>query len=482
MASKNVDFWLRLLQYGADEEDRRRKWNKFCWALFRNHLAHLTFGNSEELREALSIGPLDPDERKVRMELEERIGCLPELPDDPSVEPSMPFCKEVFQDDVSFSGRVLVGADFGEAEFRKSANFENVRFLGIANFKKARFLGDNPVKSRVVSFSSSRFHNTANFTDTHFPYLARFKDAAFDGAALFRDAMFQAKTGTSKSPYGIADFARSRFGTEADFSRSEFRAAMAFDGAEFRSAARFDDAKFQGKCNFNNAHFQGTTSFQNASFASPPMFFETRLHEDTNFGQVDWSTAESSYVRPWHTNAVSEQARQMAENAGEAVRAWDRLALIMSQREKLPERHQFFKLKMRALRQRDGFSLPSFMNVLFDVTCDYGWGIRRAFSWWLGHVAVGALILSVATLGAPAGVDSSCWHIVRESLFLSFANAHAFLGLASEGGYLHEARSTVGDAVRFRWAFTIVGTVQAVLGPVLLFLLLLTLRNHFRLA
>ena len=482
MERKNDDFWLKLLQFGKDERERRRKWNAFCWVMFKNHLGPLTSWEPEQLRKTLNFEPFGPAASKIRMEVEEGIGCLPELPDDPSVRPSMTFCNEIFEDDVSFSGRVLVGADFEEAEFRKSANFENAHFLGTTNFKKARFLADKPLKSRVASFSSSRFYNTVNFTDTHFPYVTRFKDAAFDGAALFRDAMFQAKTDSSGSPYGIANFARARFETEADFSRSEFRVASAFDGAEFRNAARFDDAKFQGKSIFNNAHFQSTTSFQHASFASPPRFFETRLHEDTNFSQVDWSKAESSYKRPRHANAGSEQADQMAKNAEEAVRAWDRLALIMSQREKLPERHQFFKLKMRALRQRDGWSLPSIMNFLFDVTCDYGWGIGRASSWWFGHIAVGALILIVATLGVPAGIDISCWHIVRESFLLSFANAHAILGLASEGGYLHEARSTVGDAVNFSWAFWIVGTVQTVLGPILLFLLLLSLRNHFRLA
>ena len=66
----------------------------------------LTFGKPEEIREALSINKLGLDPSKIRMEVAEGIGCLPELPDDPSVETSMPFCKGGFQDDVSFSGAV----------------------------------------------------------------------------------------------------------------------------------------------------------------------------------------------------------------------------------------------------------------------------------------------------------------------------------------------------------------------------------------
>ena len=62
----------------------------------------------------------------------------------------------------------------------------------------------------------------------------------------------------------------------------------------------------------------------------------------------------------------------------------------------------------------------------------------------------------------------------------SFSNAHAFLGLTSENGYL-EAYRDVTEASLDQWVMQLVGTGQAVLGPILLFLLLLTLRNRFRL-
>ncbi|MXW85992.1 MAG: hypothetical protein F4Z55_08785, partial [Boseongicola sp. SB0667_bin_21] len=281
---------------------------------------------------------------------------------------------------------------------------------------------------------------------------------------------------------GGSSFTRSVFRAEADFSGSTFCAAGKFDGVEFKDAAKFEDAEFRGKCDFNNASFKGTTSFANVTFFRPPKFFETELHEDANFSQVDWSIAESSCKRSWHILASPEHVREVERDAGDAVRAWDRLALIMSQREKLPERHLFFRLKMRALRDRDGCTLPSIMSFLFDVTCDYGWGIRQAFLWWLGHIALGALILGVAALMGSASGDSSFLNIFGNGFLVSFANAHAFLGLASEGGYLHDARSDLGHAaVQSEWAFKAVGVVQAVLGPVLLFLLLLTLRNHFRL-
>ena len=68
------------------------------------------------------------------------------------------------------------------------------------------------------------------------------------------------------------------------------------------------------------------------------------------------------------------------------------------------------------------------------------------------------------------------------SLLVSFANSLAFLRLGSEGGYLVGRRDALEKAAcQAGWVFETVGTAQAVLGPVLLFLVLLTLRNRFRL-
>ena len=55
------------------------------------------------------------------------------------------------------------------------------------------------------------------------------------------------------------------------------------------------------------------------------------------------------------------------------------------------------------------------------------------------------------------------------------------LGLGTDGGYLYDPSIAVKDViVNAKWIFQMVGTVQAVLGPILLFLVLLTLRNRFK--
>ena len=164
-----------------------------------------------------------------------------------------------------------------------------------------------------------------------------------------------------------------------------------------------------------------------------------------------------------------------------AIRAWDRLALIMSRLEKHPERHEFYRLRMRAQRWKDGRGLLSLANGMFDRSSDYGWSVPRALLVWLCHVILAAVVLFIDA-SYPFRCASCQWeHAVSGSVLTSFANAHAFLGLASEGGYLQGARENLDACNSNGWVQSAVGTIQAVLGPITLFLILLTLRNRFRL-
>lgn len=77
--------------------------------------------------------------------------------------------------------------------------------------------------------------------------------------------------------------------------------------------------------------------------------------------------------------------------------------------------------------------------------------------------------------------DVQVWRqLLLDNFFLSFSNAHAILGLASVDGYLHGARENLYSVAQSDCYLNAVGACQIVLGPVFLFLVLLTLRNRFR--
>ena len=150
----------------------------------------------------------------------------------------------------------------------------------------------------------------------------------------------------------------------------------------------------------------------------------------------------------------------------------------MSKLEKPLDRHRFFRYKMRARRRLDGFPLRV-INWLFEKTADYGWGVSRAFTWWFGHWVLFAAILFANAW--PSIGSANLGKFVLASIETGFANAHAFLFLTASGGYLEESRNLLesNDA----WGLVKgVGVAEAILGPIFLFLLLLTLQKRFRLA
>ena len=404
---------------------------------------------------------------------------LPELPQVPNVqiETYMNFSNEEFPENISFAGRVLIGADFRNAVFKGRADFRGAVFLGLTHFEGARFVGQETMQLAYhyhdkVSFADSVFCNTVYFKGTEFPRNSRFNYAEFLSAGYFQDAIFG-----NNSELDVVVFDNVKFGSESNFSNATFFSSVGFDNVEFKDGANFKKTKFCSNAHFNNSIFNGTTTFREATFRQPPEFFEANVHEDANFNGIDWQMAELSYSNPNNKDVTRDEIKKRAENA---VLVWERLALIMSKQEKPWERHQFFRLKMRAKRHAEGMSILSIANGLFDILSDYGWGIGRSFTWLVGHIVLfGVILTGAACYQIHENGGQWNWRIPLDGFLVSLSNSLSFLRLQS--GHLsgnYKELEKVLDQVM--WLFSTVGTIQAILGPILLFLVLLTLRNRFR--
>ena len=478
----HTNFRLALLEFGDGEEQRRHNWNTYCLAKFGPSPNRI---NRDDVMagiwQRLGISGYSGDDiRRLRRFAAGFGGFSDPEKNHPDDRPGfrMDFVGVEFPQDVSFAGRLLIGPDFRKAEFGQAADFDETEFLGSSNFTGARFLTKSRNMAGEVSFHGSTFHSVAVFENIRFPATTNFEQVTFRDGVWFNGAEFVQSGRKSPPPYALVHFGRSVFEKVADFSEVDFGVGAEFQNVEFKGETIFDNAAFRFTASFNNSRFRGAASFRQASFSEPPGFFESELHEDVDFSDVDWNGAERSRSRRFRRG---ERQASIRNNAAYAVRAWDRLALIMSRQEKFSERHEFFRLKMRAQRQRDGASLLTTANWLFDMTSDFGWGVGRALFWWLGHILAGAIALA-ATVAAGSGTDMGAWPAVWNGLLVSVANSLAFLRLGSEGGYLNGPHETIMNAVgQMEWAFATVGAIQAVLGPVLLFLVLLTLRNRFRL-
>lgn len=473
----NADFWLNLLEEGHSEDEKKDNWNMCLFAKIGQIESYFSSNSPQKV-----VAMKDSYSGRNTYETVQKwknYPALPELPQEPNIriESYMNFSNEEFPENISFAGRVLIGADFRQAVFKGWADFRGAVFLGCTHFDGARFEGREtmqpPANYGQVSFTNAVFGNTAYFKSAEFPRNSWFENAEFLSAGYFQNAIFG-----NNQELGAVVFDNVTFGSEANFENATFESGGGFDNVTFNAEANFKKTKFCSKAHFNKSIFNGTTTFQGATFRQPPKFFETEVHEDTNINGIDWHQAERFYSKPNHKDVTRDKIKERAENA---VLAWERLALIMSRQEKPWERHQFFRLKMRAQRHADGmWSISSIANRIFDVLSDYGWGIGCAFTWWIGHIVLFWMILAGAACYQIQ--EKGCqWQggIIRDGFLVSLANSLSFLRLKS--GYLSgNYKDLAKDLEQVMWLFSTVGTIQAILGPILLFLVLLTLRNRFR--
>ncbi len=369
----------------------------------------------------------------------------------------MDFSHCVFAEELDLSGLILIAADFAKAEFKSKVRFsEKTRFYAQSKFFKTVF-------EEGLDCWRAWFEAGVYFTGSRFKGPVWCIGAEFMGGASFGNVVFEEQ----------AKFDESKF-DEIRFNRGLVPMYLAdFRGAEFRSVASFREVLFgndnttyketfpERKADFTDAKFMTTTDFHGAVFWGVPAFFNAMLHEDTDFSRVDWKKADNDNIRVDY-----------------AIRAWERLELMMSKLEKPLDRHRFFRYKMRVRRRVDS-RLLRVINWLFEQTADYGWGVGRALACWLGHWMLAAAILFANAY--PKISSGNLWEFIWASIGTGFANAHAFLFLTASGGYLEEYRTLLANNDAQGW-MQAVGVVEAILGPIFLFLLLLTLQRRFRLA
>lgn len=456
MAKTSTEFWKSLL-FLDDYENRARLWNGYLGWKLPHYVREEK--ETEEGWPNLTVVPPDggwpelTEEEKARIEkFAENFGGHPEFDKN-----YMDFTGIRFRGGTDFSGLIFVNSNFNGAHFGADiSSFKEARFFGETNFNGAAF--------DIVQFYKTRFDAPVNFMSSRFKSGTSFNNVDFMGGASFINANFE----------GDVDFNASKFLDRyfsdtvtvyvlADFRNTKFMKRTSFRNVQFGNDNKTNSNKIWAEriADFTDAKFEATTDFRGAVFSGVPAFFNTTLHEDTDFSDIDWKKAETADISPDY-----------------AIRAWERLELMMSKLEKPFERHQFFRLKMRARRRTDNWFLRT-LNCIFEVTSDYGWGVRRAFLWWFGHWFVMSFLLYLNA--AKAAISEDWWKLSKAALGTGFANAHAFLGLATGEGYLASCKQDLME-ISDSGFLNAIGTIEAFLGPIFLFLLLLTLRNRFRLA
>jgi uncharacterized protein YjbI with pentapeptide repeats len=321
---------------------------------------------------------------------------------------------------------------FKDTEFDKRINFvgfvfDRTSFYGSVfndsvNFSGAIFLGPS-------DFDGCDFKNSATFTDISACSRLGFSGANFESVAIFSDANIR----------------------KADFSNSLFLRAIDFSRTQFLTTADFSASNFFSEADFNNAVFSSSTLFDGAAFKEAPLFHQTTLNQDTSF---------LGTVYPLRKDVDCDQWSKRAQ-------AWRTLKLKMNSFQSYQDELLFFAKELDARARAESNNWFLFSIIVYNAVCGFGTFIYRPV----------ILLIALWSLSACVYAFYMQAHTILKVAGFSFSNTVPFVGqsrLMSEfaiGAFPVNVLPTV-------YALS---AIQGALSAVLLFLILLGIRNHFRL-
>ena len=270
------DFWIALLKFGSNEEERKRNWNIQCRSMFIPLIDQFGLGRQvHSVFEKLIDPPPNHDDELRILKFVDMYGDHFDIVDDAlNIQTRhMNFDRKEFSDSISFSGRALFGATFRNAKFGKEVDFSNAEFFGVTDFTKATFLSEDKSPSGVACFTGSSFHGLTKFDAVQFPYTTKFDEVSWHGPAWFNEAEFKPNNKETSPLFASVDFGRSKFERDADFSNVVFGVEVDCRNATFEDAVKFEETVFRFPASFSRTKFTGATSFWKASFNKPPSFF-----------------------------------------------------------------------------------------------------------------------------------------------------------------------------------------------------------------
>lgn len=454
------------------------------------------------------------------------------------------FQRAEFSDDALFAESYFGhDAAFTEATFTQSANFDVVRFHGIANFNQARFLRATQFEmsnfSRDALFNRSDFSGDVTFSDVAFEGNAEFERSRFSGKAQFGRANFTGKARFVRASFlKGAGFSKSSFSSDARFGGAEFSRPVMFNGSTFSDVAEFNRSIFSGDAGFSQCVFKGLSLFQGALFEKGADFVAIKsesvftlagaiFDNVPDFHQAHFSEAprlDASTIRQRRARQPMHEAIQSwFKGDADLTARWRALKRIAVQGHDHMHELEFFgrELKSRRWSTDRPWHLAFWFGLVYGLVSGFGRSIfRPLFLWAVSPFVIAPLYLCAHFHYRGLSVSSFGWTIDRFVLQpLGAGKAETFhclvgageawqaaLGISARKALLFFGQDA-SDKLELNYAclFNVVtqhaapsgklpssfhldvpysvillGAAQHIITAVLLFLLLLAIRNHFR--
>ena len=341
---------------------------------------------------------------------------------------------------VSFSGILFPAAvDFSGTEFSGGdAVFTGAKFSGgDADFLGAKFTGGN------AAFISAEFSGgDADFIGAKFT----------GGNAAFRAAKF---TG------GVAVFTGAKFSGKIAFNRTEFKSEF-YLSTEHCHSLNLMGATFHSPSTFTIGECRTLPDFRDTKFDRPPNLSQLCIKERTQVSLFSLNR-DQAVVDKWRV------LKQLAQDSGDDEKTG-----------------QFFANEMAAkLGTEITAFIPLFVSWLYMILSNFGQSYLRPLGWlfalWFGF--------GFAYYGAlPKKFEG--WSGLFVAAQLSFQNSLPFISSIGRfaaqpntDGYVSWFQQQINEISEIHGGFDhflIPSIIQQAIGAILLFLLILGLRNVFR--
>ena len=432
------------------------------------------------------------------------------------------------QNDTTRAWHETATVDFSGHEFEGVADCSGFVFPGPALFRAAAF-------SCNAEFSEATFSGYAGFSEAAFKGDAGFIKAAFKGNAKFYKTAFSGDAEFSEAAFsGDAEFYKAAFSSDAEFSEAAFKGDVWFNAAAFKGYAGFIKAAFSGDAWFREATFKGNTEFIEANFSKTASFIQTdftgftsfdhcRFEEYADYSAIQvsrsFSLTQTRFKQvPDFTQARFAESPELDAIHIEPQRGWPRgladFKTLLKGNADLAARWRALKKLAVAAHDHDRellfwkgevlarrWSVDKPWHALFYFGLFYGWlsdfgrsVVRPLIGWALGLFSFAWIYLS-QYLGDGWPCEVGPGNTFTAALGLSLRNALVLPGSGSAtrldqiyaclyGIYGGPAMTPAPLPARFQPvipdAIAFAGVVQNLWSAVMLFLLFLALRNHFR--
>jgi len=330
-----------------------------------------------------------------------------------------------------------------------------------------------------------------NFSGFIFPYHANFNDSIFDCSyTQFHKAQFIG---------GYANFADTQFiGADVAFTRTQFIGGYAyFGGAQFSggnvlfNSAKFDHdaffsvAQFEKPVNFSEATFKKSADFSSITseksfnltdtkFAQVPGFTETAFHAPPVLDDI--KIADPLECRMWNWRGKNEPRHGgmspfKIANAPTDSRKYRALSKMADEAKDYQNEMEFFAREQRCRRfwndRPFGKGAGRFwFGLAYEKFSDFGRSFLRPFIGWLATLAI-----FTSYYWSQAKGTGHIW----DSLYLSLRHGLVISGL-TKNGHMTTLLTKMYCTDIPAFAFML----QPFISAIWIFLLLLALRNQFK--